>query len=83
MIAIAKKNKVMIQEATMMRFHPQTQYVKKMIKDKKIGKVHYISAIFSITNLWSGLGLGLGLARAPPPPPWTHEAPRRQRLAAP
>ena len=41
----------MIQEATMMRFHPQTEYVKKMIKDKKIGKVHYISAIFSITNL--------------------------------
>ena len=51
MIAISKKNKVMIQEATMMRFHPQTQYVKKMIKDKKIGNVHYISAIFSITNL--------------------------------
>ena len=41
----------MIQEATMMRFHPQTEYVKKMIKDKKIGNVHYISAIFSITNL--------------------------------
>ena len=26
----------MIQEATMMRFHPQTEYVKKMIKDKKV-----------------------------------------------
>ena len=51
MISISKKNKVMIQEATMMRFHPQTEYVTKLIKEKKIGKVHYISAIFSITNL--------------------------------
>ena len=46
MITISKKNKVKIQEATMMIFHPQTEYVKKMIKDKKIGKVHYISAIW-------------------------------------
>lgn len=51
MISVSKKNKVMIQEATMMRFHPQTNYVRKLIKDNKIGKVHYISAIFAITNL--------------------------------
>jgi len=51
MIAISKKNKVLIQEATMMRFHPQTKYVKKLIKDNTIGNIHYISAIFSITNL--------------------------------
>ena len=51
MIAISKKNKVMIQEATMMRFHPQTEYVKQLIREKGIGKVHYISAIFAITNL--------------------------------
>jgi|TARA_B100001964_G_C14150358_1_gene561735 predicted dehydrogenase len=51
MITISKKNKVMIQEATMMRFHPQTNYVRKLIQKNKIGKVHYISAIFAITNL--------------------------------
>ena len=51
MITASKKNKVMIQEATMMRFHPQTNYVKKLIQDNKIGKVHYISAIFAIKNL--------------------------------
>ena len=51
MMAVSKKNKVMIQEATMMRFHPQTDYVKKLIQKNKIGKVHYISAIFAITNL--------------------------------
>ncbi len=51
MIHYAKKYKVIIQEATMMRFHPQIKYVKKIIKDKKIGKVHFINAIFSITNL--------------------------------
>ena len=51
MIAISKKNKVMIQEATMMRFHPQTDYVRQLISKNKIGKIHYISAIFAITNL--------------------------------
>lgn len=50
MIYISKKYKVMIQEATMMRFHPQIKYVKKMIKENKIGKIHYINAIFTITN---------------------------------
>tara|TARA_B100000886_G_C20392644_1_gene478960 strand:+ start:68 stop:1108 length:1041 start_codon:yes stop_codon:yes gene_type:complete len=49
-IHYAKKYKVMIQEATMMRFHPQIKYVKKLIKDNKIGKIHYINAIFTITN---------------------------------
>ena len=48
MIAISKKNKVMIQEATMMRFHPQTHYVRQAINNNKIGKIHYISAIFAI-----------------------------------
>ena len=51
MIAISKKNKVMIQEATMMRFHPQTNYVRQTINKNKIGKIHYISAIFAISNL--------------------------------
>ena len=51
MIAISKKNKVMIQEATMMRFHPQTHYVRQAINKNKIGKIHYISAIFAISNL--------------------------------
>ena len=51
MIAISKKNKIMIQEATMMRFHPQTNYVRQAINKNKIGKIHYISAIFAISNL--------------------------------
>ena len=51
MIAISKKNKVMIQEATMMRFNPQTNYVRQAINKNKIGKIHYISAIFAISNL--------------------------------
>ncbi len=51
MITASRKNKVMIQEATMMRFHPQTSYVRQLIKNNKIGKIHYISSIFAITNL--------------------------------
>ena len=51
MITASRKNKVMIQEATMMRFHPQTNYVRQAINKNKIGKIHYISAIFAISNL--------------------------------
>ena len=45
-IKAAKKNKVAVQEATMMRFHPQTSFIKKLVKKRKIGNVKYISATF-------------------------------------
>lgn len=47
-IKVAKKNNVVVQEATMMRFHSQTLFIKDMVKKKKIGKIKYISALFSI-----------------------------------
>ena len=51
MITASKKNKVMIQEATMMRFHPQTNYVKKLIQDNKIGKVHTGALVIQLEYL--------------------------------
>ena len=45
---VAKKNNVAVQEATMMRFHPQTFFIQDMVKKKKIGRIKYISALFSI-----------------------------------
>ena len=47
-IKVAKKNKVAVQEATMMRFHPQTFFIRDMVKKKKIGRVKFISTFFSI-----------------------------------
>ncbi|HIA60831.1 MAG TPA: Gfo/Idh/MocA family oxidoreductase [Pelagibacterales bacterium] len=46
---VAKKNKVAVQEATMMRFHPQTTFIQEMVRKKKIGSIKYISAVFSIS----------------------------------
>ena len=48
-INAAKKNRVAVQEATMMRFHSQTSFIKKVIKTGKIGNIKYMSAIFSIS----------------------------------
>ncbi len=50
LIKSSKKNKVIIKEAFMVRHHPQWQWVKKFIKDGKIGSVSNISAIFSYSN---------------------------------
>ena len=46
----ALKNNVVVQEATMMRFHPQTLFTQKIVKQKKIGDIRYLSAIFSFHN---------------------------------
>lgn len=48
--AANKKNKI-VKEAFMVRHHPQWQWVKKYIKDKKIGKVNAITTLFSYKNL--------------------------------
>ena len=48
--AANKKNKI-VKEAFMVRHHPQWQWVKKYIKDNKIGKVNAITTLFSYKNL--------------------------------
>jgi len=48
-IKVAKKYNVVVQEATMMRFHPQTFFTRDMVKKKKIGRIKFISALFSIS----------------------------------
>ena len=45
---ITSKNGVTVQEATMMRYHPQTMYIREVLDNNTIGKAKYISAIFSI-----------------------------------
>ncbi len=45
---LVSKYGVIVQEATMMRFHPQTMYIKKLLESNNIGATRYISAIFSI-----------------------------------
>ena len=45
---IVLKHGVIVQEATMMRFHPQTMYIRELLDKNNIGKTKYISAIFSI-----------------------------------
>ena len=49
-IKSAKKNKVIIKEAFMVRHHPQWQWVKKYIKDGNIGDISNISSVFSYSN---------------------------------
>ena len=51
LIKAAKKNKVIIKEAFMVRHHPQWQWVKDYIKSGSIGKISSISTVFSYTNL--------------------------------
>jgi predicted dehydrogenase len=50
LIKAAKKNKVIIKEAFMVRHHPQWQWIKKYIKSGKIGKITNISSVFSYNN---------------------------------
>ena len=50
LIATAKKNKIIIKEAFMIRYHPQWIWIKKFIKNKKIGKLQSISSVFSFFN---------------------------------
>ena len=50
LIKAAKKNKVIIKEAFMVRHHPQWQWIKKYIKSGNIGKITNISSVFSYNN---------------------------------
>lgn len=45
---IVSKYGVIVQEANMMRFHPQTMYIRKLLRNNEVGTTRYISAIFSI-----------------------------------
>ena len=47
MIQAAERNGVVIQEAAMMRFHPQTPYVQELIASGAIGDVRLIRGIFT------------------------------------
>ena len=46
----AKKNKVIIKEAFMVRHHPQWKWIKKFIKNGNIGSISNISTVFSYSN---------------------------------
>jgi len=50
LIKIAKKNKVVVKEAFMVRYHPQWQWIKKFINKGNIGIVRSITTLFSYSN---------------------------------
>jgi predicted dehydrogenase len=50
LINASKKYKVIIKEAFMVRYHPQWQWIKKIIQKGELGKVKGISSIFSYSN---------------------------------
>lgn len=45
--AAAQRNGVIVQEAAMMRFHPQTYFIKKLIADGAIGEVRLVRGVFT------------------------------------
>ena len=47
---ISIKNKIIIKEAFMVRYHPQWQWIKKKIKDGFVGDVHSIQSVFCYNN---------------------------------
>ena len=49
MAQAAEKNGVIIQEAAMTRFHPQTQYLQELVAKKVIGDVRLIRGVFAFT----------------------------------
>ena len=49
MAQAAEKNGVIIQEAAMMRFHPQTQYLRELVTKRVIGDLRLIRGIFAFT----------------------------------
>ena len=49
MAQAAEKNSVIIQEAAMMRFHPQTQYLQELVAKRVIGDVRLIRGVFAFT----------------------------------
>jgi predicted dehydrogenase len=49
MAQAAEKNGVIMQEAAMMRFHPQTQYLQELVAKRVIGDVRLIRGVFAFT----------------------------------
>ena len=49
MAQAAGKNGVIIQEAAMMCFHPQTQYLQELVAKRVIGDVRLIRGVFAFT----------------------------------
>lgn len=49
MAQAAGRNGVIIQEAAMMRFHPQTRYLRELVAKGTIGDVHLIRGVFAFT----------------------------------
>lgn len=49
MARAAERNAVIIQEAAMMRFHPQTQYLRKLVAERAIGDVRLVRGVFAFT----------------------------------
>ena len=49
MAQAAEKNGVIIQEAAMMRFHPQTRYLRELVAKRTIGEVRLIRGVFAFT----------------------------------
>jgi predicted dehydrogenase len=47
MAQAAGRNRVIIQEAAMMRFHPQTRYVRDLIEQGAIGQVRLLRGVFT------------------------------------
>ena len=49
MAQAAEKNGVIIQEAAMTRFHPQTQYLRELVAKRVIGDIRLIRGVFAFT----------------------------------
>ncbi len=49
MAAAAQANGVIVQEAAMMRFHPQTQYLRDLVASQAIGAVRLLRGVFTFT----------------------------------
>ena len=49
MARAAERNAVIIQEAAMMRFHPQTRYLRKLVAKRVIGDVRLVRGVFAFT----------------------------------
>jgi xylose dehydrogenase (NAD/NADP) len=47
MAQAAERNQVVIQEAAMMRFHPQTRYVRNLLEQGAIGEVRLVRGVFT------------------------------------
>ena len=43
----AERNRVVIQEAAMMRFHPQTRYLRELLEQQAIGEVRLVRGVFT------------------------------------